>query len=234
MRPIKKGGWPIDKATNSMIIFKDHKEARPYLTQRTGMYCHLCEMKIENVPAIEHIKHQAHSPNLKLHWENFLLICTYCNSRKTKGAIKTYDYYWPHIHNTYLPFDYNSPLVNAGISVNTQLSLKEQSKALATLKLYGLQEEKDSYGSIDNRYQGRREAYSKALNALFEYENELISINAIINLAGAGFWSVWFTVFRNHPEVLSQLLNNFDFRGTEASCFDTNDNYKPMKRTSDM
>jgi hypothetical protein len=232
MRPIDKGAWPVDEH-GAKIVFTDHKQAKIHLTNRTGMYCHLCEMRIDNVPSIEHIKHQKHSPNLKLHWDNFLLACTYCNSRKPKSPIKTYHYYWPHLHNTYLPFNYQNPLENAGIFVNTSLSAVEQQKAAKTLELYGLQEVADNAGNIDSRYQARREAFSKALQCLIEYETGQIILKAITREAtSTGFWSVWFTIFQKHAEVRKALLDAF--RGTEANCFDRTAGYVPIKRTAAM
>jgi 5-methylcytosine-specific restriction endonuclease McrA len=83
MRPINKGIWPLDPVGNK-IVFNGWGEAKPYLIERTCRYCHFCEMPILNSPAVEHIKNKQYYPNVKNHWANLMLICTYCNSRKPK------------------------------------------------------------------------------------------------------------------------------------------------------
>ena len=81
MRPIIKGDWPTD-AAGAKIQFNGWGEAKPYLIDNTGLFCHFCEMKLDNTPAVEHVKPKAlkHSPNLQNHWANLMLICDYCNS----------------------------------------------------------------------------------------------------------------------------------------------------------
>ncbi len=47
----------------------------------------------------------------------------------------------------------------------------------------------------------------------------------IRNAQSAGFWSIWFTIFENIPDVRKSLIENF--AGT-ANCFD--ENFNPIPR----
>ena len=82
MRPINKGTWPTKNNGTKKKVFNDWTRAIPILKERTGHYCHLCEMKMNSGFAIEHIKPKVFYPQLKSHWSNFLLVCPYCNSHK--------------------------------------------------------------------------------------------------------------------------------------------------------
>lgn len=66
MRPINKGTLPTDNNPNK-IIFNHWKAAKYFLEERTGKYCHFCEMPILNSPSVEHIKNKAFYPNVKNH-----------------------------------------------------------------------------------------------------------------------------------------------------------------------
>lgn len=39
-------------------------------------------------------------------------------------------------------------------------------------------------------------------------------------------WSIWFTVFKDHPEVRKELIDKFP--GTAKDCFDPNNGYEPI------
>lgn len=62
MRPINKGLHPITPQRGKKMVLNDWTKAIPFLKQRTGDYCHICEMKVTNMLAIEHIKPQIHFP----------------------------------------------------------------------------------------------------------------------------------------------------------------------------
>jgi hypothetical protein len=230
VRPFVKGNWPIMNGVK--VGFVKHGDAKPYLEENTGHYCHFCEMPLQNVPAVEHIKHQINHPNLVCHWDNLLLICTYCNSRKTKSKIKTYNYYWPHQHNTFYVFDYEIlNIMSRGIpAISTRLTdpvLKI--KAERTINLYGLHQTTNSSGGIDRRLSFRLIAISQALECKKEYDANprQITEQAILRTArAAGFWSVWFTIFQNDSAVLTELLQ---FQGTHVASFDTA-TYNPIPR----
>jgi hypothetical protein len=162
MRPINKGSHPLDEELQK-ITFNKYGDAKPYLIDKTCRYCHFCEMPILNSPAVEHLKNKDFYPNLIKKWENLMLICVYCNSRKPKKKekimkIKLYNHYFPHIHNTFLLFDY---VTSIGIpTIKANLNNAEKNKAESTLKLYGLQGVENSEGEIDTRYEHRLIAFS--------------------------------------------------------------------------
>jgi hypothetical protein len=184
-------------------------------------------MPILNSPSVEHIKNKAFYPNVKNHWENLLLSCTYCNSRKPKKIIKLYNYYWPHLNNTFLAFDISK---TGSIIVKMGLNNKQTVKAQETINLYGLDKYVDSNGGIESRYEARLNAISQALEAIEDYNRQQITLNGVIrNAKSSGFWSVWFTIF-TQPEVRKVLIEYFN--GT-ADCFDTTNNYLPMTRNQD-
>lgn len=225
MRPINKGTWPI-KGTRVIKkrVFNKWQRAIPHLESRTGKFCHLCEMKVTNALAIEHIKPQEHFPNLISHWDNFLLICNYCNSHKLATIpISPYrkEYYWPHLNNTLKTFDFTI----AGIIVPNNLYLltpPEITRATNTISLYGLDKVVTSTGDSDSRLIERLEAYKFAIDRLIEFTSGINnSVDAIIDLAKTkGFFSIWLKVFDNIPVVRTALINCPDFHLASTNCFD--------------
>lgn len=236
MRPIDKGSWPIDLTTGKKKEFKTWGAAKPDLISITGgKYCHICEMPILNAPAVEHIKpkevkgNKTKYENLRLHWANFLLICTYCNSRKLNQDIKLYDYYWPHKHNTAYAFGYEDQTI---LRPNPSLSLTEVAIANATIDLYGLDKIVDSTGGSDSRFMARLKVISIANTRKREYEKKLATLDAIIDSAKlAGFWLIWFEMFSHCPEVRLRLIEDFY---VPIHLFDAKNGYTPIKRTAEM
>lgn len=235
MRPIIKGDWPISE--DGKIKFTAHGQAKQFLENNTGHYCYFCEMPVVNVPGVEHIKHQQHHPNLVCHWDNLMLSCQYCNSRKTKSKIKTYNYYWPHKNNTFLIFNYEVDNVfdSKGLpAVNdAQLNDAQKDKAQKTLELYGLNKKENSTGGIDRRFNFRLDAISKALGCKQEYGSipPAITVDGILRTAqSTGFWSIWATVFKHDIPVLEALMT---FKGTDInSSFDADFNPVPRNHSN--
>lgn len=104
MRPVDKGDAPYDKISK-------YQEAEPYLEKRIGAYCSFCEMRVNNALAVEH-KESKNSGGALTDWDNLLLSCVYCNSRKLekirKGDLDKW--LWPDQHNTFLAFTYEDAL----------------------------------------------------------------------------------------------------------------------------
>lgn len=73
MRPVNKGQKPVE--------YKHYRDAEPYLEQRIGTYCSFCEMDISHAPEVEH-KEAKSRGGQELEWDNLLLSCKYCNTRK--------------------------------------------------------------------------------------------------------------------------------------------------------
>ena len=80
MRPVNKGDSPYQK-------IKSYGDALPYLEKRLGIYCSFCEMRINHVPEVEHVASKTRGGDLTA-WNNLLLGCKYCNSRKSNKTYK--------------------------------------------------------------------------------------------------------------------------------------------------
>ena len=108
MRPVNKGKSPYQK-------INDYSEALPYLEKRLGGYCSYCEFPIKHVPEVEHIASKAKGGD-RTDWNNLLLGCKYCNTRKgkTTSPEDVDEYIWPDRDNTALAYTYRNgvPEVN--------------------------------------------------------------------------------------------------------------------------
>ncbi|MCI8856627.1 MAG: HNH endonuclease [Clostridiaceae bacterium] len=91
MRPINKGVSPYKKIPN-------YSDALPFLEKCIGLYCSYCEFRIDRVPEVEHIISKSEGGD-KTAWDNLLLGCKYCNSRKSKKITQHNkdEYLWPDI-----------------------------------------------------------------------------------------------------------------------------------------
>lgn len=224
MRPINRGAWPT-KANGNKYVFNNWRRAKPYLVDRTGLYCHFCEMRVNNSLAVEHIKSRTDHPKLSNYWNNFLLICTSCNSSKNaKQVLSPYNqkYYWPHLNNTLLAF--YSPLSGPDAQIvipKSGLTANQKSRAESTIALYELDKRSTSDGDSDNRYIERIRATKLAIDRLIEYQKGQTTINAIVAMATTtGFFSVWFDVFSNITPVKQALLQAPDFKIDVTAWFD--------------
>lgn len=71
----------VDKGEAPETEYKKYQDAEPELEARIGAYCSFCEMSIKHVPEVEHRETKVAGGEL-LKWENLLLSCKYCNTRK--------------------------------------------------------------------------------------------------------------------------------------------------------
>ncbi len=232
MRPIYKGNWPLTSRRRLKQKFTDHAKAIPILKDRTGNYCHLCEMK-SPLLAIEHIFSQKDYPRLKSHWNNFLLICTSCNSRKSQSKLLSpyrKSYYWGHLNNTALAFQY--PLSNnCVIQSSSLLTIEQKRKADNLIDLYKLDKITTSTGDEDTRHGERLDTLSKALRRMLEYKKNQCTVPAIVDMAtSCGFFSVWLEVFKHETIILQALIDSppFSQHGQTKLCFDAN--FQPIPR----
>jgi hypothetical protein len=172
--------------------------------------------------AVEHIQPKSLNPSLENEWENFLLSCPSCNSRKGQKDINAdnfHDYFWPHIDNTYRAFNYET---NQAPKPADSLTEIQKLIAQRTLELTGLNQEKVTNSTEDKRHKNRNEAWSEAEKykqnllkrpADIEYRN-LLTDYAV----SRGFWSVWMTVFQDEIDMRNRLIKAF--KGTSVDCFD--------------
>jgi uncharacterized protein (TIGR02646 family) len=219
MRPVNKGVHPVDDDGNE-IVFKEYGDARPILKERLGRYCSYCEMRLPAGLHLEHVQSKSKKAEMKLLWDNFLLACPHCNSRKGSQEITLGDYLWPDKDNTYIPFEYISEgLIRVSDSLHDNLKTKAE-KTIALLGL-GLTPDDDPL-ETDDRWQDRREIWGQAM--LFR-ENLTIcatpEMRQTIEKASksSGYWSFWMTIFKDDENMLNRFIAAFP--GTSAECFDS-------------
>lgn len=229
MRAIIKGEVPRIKSGKREVVFKNWRRAIPFLKDRTGHYCHLCEMRVTNALAIEHILPKEHFPSKSGDWDNFLLICNYCNSAKLDQIPHNYqtEYAWPHLDNTHILFDY--PLSSLCKPIpNPNAIDNEKARVANTISIYKLLEEKKSSGEADARFRERLQTLKMAIDRKIEYGQGKATIQGIVELAiSRGFFSVWMKIFDDLPEVKLALINHADFHLQGKGFFDDQGNPIP-------
>ena len=220
MRPVNKGEAPDKK-------FKDYWELEPYLEKRIGTYCSFCELRLSHVPEVEHKEAKARGGD-KLKWENLLLSCKYCNTRKgTKVKRGDKDkYLWPDEDDTFHAFSYDTeiPQLNETYLESKGTTVKQKAENL--FRLVKLDNNPSSPKEKDRRYMKRNEARNSALMSMEGWDRikhspdksdylKMIGISA----KESGFFSVWMNVFKDDLEVKEMLIKVFP--GTrEEFCID--------------
>lgn len=222
---------PVDKGESPYETIKEYQDAIPYLEKKIGLYCSYCEMPINHVPEVEHMISKKYGGD-KTAWENLLLGCKYCNSRKAaKTTLQNMtEYLWPDTENTALAFSYGN-----GVPSLNEEALKEvdptgacYEKAKNTYELVGLGNEPDlKRKDKDRRFLSRNASYYRALKSLEnwrhvkdaskQYQNDMKE-QIMMTATADGFFSVWMTVFAEEPEILLALLDHFP--GTNKACYD--------------
>lgn len=224
MRPVYKGDSPYK-------TIGVYQEAEPYLEERLGRYCSFCEMRVNNALAVEH-KESKNSGGALTDWNNLLLACTCCNSRK-KDKIKKGDlgkWIWPDQDNTFLAFSYRDaiPTLNEAYLKTINDEVYFRAKAIfedLALDYRPVSGKKNRYR--DKRWQARYQALEVANEVKKTWEKcqddelKILLKKNIIDMAkGYGFFSVWMMVFDNDPEMRLALIQAFP--GTCKNCFDEN------------
>lgn len=231
MRPVEKKnvGDSIVLEDSGVVVVCDeynpHTEARPILLANLGHYCSYCEtwVQVGSNIEIEHVQPQSTYQHLKYKWSNFLLACQTCNGRsnKTNKNVVLGEVHLPHLNNTFKSLEY----FEAGVvKVNPVLTGDSKKHAEELRSLVGF----DKY-SDDDRIEARRIAWTVASEMLFDYENGNNELDKLIEtIKNYGFWSIWFTVFKNHDEVRAAMIDAFP--GTAKNCFDPENHYEPIDR----
>lgn len=216
MRPVNKGSSPYTSITN-------YKQAMPYLENAIGSYCSYCGMKLDNAPEVEHVASKSTDPNLITQWDNLLLACKACNTRKsnTVTAINKSEYLWPDEDNTALAFRYplGIPQVDSAMLNAVDPTGESAQKATNLFNLLKLGPQPQL--KTDRRVLKRNEAYQTAKDSLEDWKIDKTPTmkRQIIRTAVAnGFFSIWMTVFEDEPEILHELISAFP--GTEQGFFD--------------
>jgi hypothetical protein len=168
----------------------------------------------------------------------FKIIINIKNCNATKGdtdinEANIAEYYWPHLHNTFLAFQYN----NLGLVTPSTHEHVDFQRARNTINLFGLDKVAPRAGTIayedasDLRFENRIKAWHYAEKWEFNYRQAEDGVRTLFrellpSVLDSGFFSIWMTVFNNHLEVKELIINSFS--GTARNCFDQH--YHPINR----
>lgn len=207
MRPVERGSAPAGLAT--------YEEMSSPLLKRLGRYCSYCEYSVPHAPHVEHIVPKKAYPSWRNRWDNLLVSCTYCNSRKGSKKPTPADidnYLWPTRDNTTRAFLYTNivPEVNASLTP----PLQNQAALLRGLVKLGALD--------DDRAKTRAEVFVRAqyyFSKMSHAPDVALLRETIVDLAVAtGFFSIWIEVFATDVDTRRALIKAF--LGTAQDCFD--------------
>jgi uncharacterized protein (TIGR02646 family) len=238
MRPVQK--WaPGETApqTGEVVLaqYHPHGKAATVLMNNLGEYCSYCEVFSSDLE-VEHVVPQKQDPNRRHDWDNLLLSCRRCNGLDNKGAtpVELQDVYLPHLNNTFKIFQYG-PFGYVGIHPGLLDHPTAKDKAERLMELVKLDKYQGSpryvkgFPARDKRWKHRAEAWTMAEVKRQKFESGEMNAMAVAEFAlQRGFFSVWYTVFENHPEAKRELVAAF--QGTARDCFDPNDRWIPVDR----
>lgn len=204
MRAVDKGVAPQ--------VYTQYKDARPDLEGRLGKYCSYCEMRHNMSMEVEHVQPTANG-GAELGWDNFLLACKQCNIHKSNHNTDRSGYLWPDQDNTILTFEYtDNP---GGINPCPGLPLEIKQIVESSIELMQLRRHPASNPAAtmaDTRWLRRQGAWDKAKRSLGNWlKNPIPAMADQIGetAEGTGFYSIWLTVFADHPIVISAIKSNF-------------------------
>ncbi|MBL0386714.1 HNH endonuclease [Tumebacillus sp. ITR2] len=224
MRPIEKGSHPKDDS-NQDVLFQKYQQAHPELISRLGEFCSYCEMRLEAGLAVEHVQPKTLYPQLALHWDNFLLACPHCNPTKGHKDVQLADYVWPDLDDTHMIFAY---LEDGRVKA---VDSPYHARATNLINLVGLNKNPTPSESNDRRLHNRRlnfELAKRYRDSFASRPTDDLHVDLLVTAAQkSGYWSIWYTVFRDYPEIIRRF--NESFPGTSPHCFET-DTYQAKSR----
>jgi len=200
-------------------------------------------MRLPDSPQIEHIIAQNIDSTLNLDWYNLLLSCGACNRAKSDKPCPPHTHYLPHVHNTYLAFNFRvitNPRQNNEEAIfiipNRNLTAAQITKAQNTIQLCRLHEDTTANPDqkTDRRWEDRFQAFisARVWRAYWDKGGNTIPeefIKLLMTVAlSTGFFSIWFHIFHDVTPIKKALVE--DFPGTALNCFDANNNYNPIWR----
>ncbi len=211
---------PVDKSryTDNRDTYNPYAKAKEDLIEALGSFCSYCERKgYFSSLDVEHIEDKANNPQKKYDWGNFLLACRNCNPTKGTKPVDFDEILMPHIDNTFILFAY---LESGLIGLNPSLNDILRPKAKALMDLIGLDRlpGHPKCSPKDKRWQERKKAWELAKRYLDKFNKGIGSPEIIKDLAlQTGFWSIWMTVFEDHADIKTELVDAFP--GTRLELF---------------
>lgn len=203
--------------------FANYGDAQPVLIDRVGRYCSYCEMRLDNVPAVEHISPKSKDSARERDWNNFLLACAYCNAYKRDDPKPSLlpEYCWPDRDNTFRAYRYTQ---SGEVEINRALTDAQQALAMrlrALVRLNARPHEGLPFEAGDPRWRKRISIWEIATEQREELSTrDTPRMRSLIvkTACETGCWSVWMTVFDGDPEMRQRLIDGF--KGTARACFD--------------
>jgi len=210
MRPIRRGKY------NKQNLIEKYQQAKKPLIEIMGEFCCYCERHLsEKELDVEHILPKEYFSLFERTWVNLLLACGSCNSRKGTKKIIFREVFLPDVDNTFFAFSYYA---DGSIVPNLKLNKEQESIANNTLEFFGLTKNSDSF--VTFLQPKRMEAWGEIEEFLRDYEKGNVNIKSIIKTYKyMGFFSIWMTIFQDHPDVKNALINASPST-RESGCFD--------------
>lgn len=191
MRPVERPAYTGPAVTHYQAYLQP-------LIEAFGTYCSYCE-RLDKFD-VEHVAPKSLNPALATTWSNMLLGCPRCNRDfKRSNNNSRLTYVWPDTHNTYKLLKY---WPDGRVQPASGLDEDIHKYVVNTINLVCLD---DSAQPQNHLNLARRAAFNVAEIFLAHYENKTMSIDDVLTGATQGHWSVWFTVFQAHPQVLVAL-----------------------------
>lgn len=218
MKPIARGDDPRGGQP-----WHPYSLARDALASRFGWTCSFCEAPLKIGAHVEHKLPKDTYVHLAHDWENFLLACVHCNSRKSTKVLPVL---WPDVDNTFRAFSYARA---SRVEVSDQLSDTVKPLAANLIDLVGL-DNVPAPGSSDRdlRFLWRDQAWSKAdiarQHLATQSENEVLREAIQLLAIETGFFSVWMAAFHDDADMRQRFITGFQ---AAADCFDAATNPLP-------
>lgn len=193
---------------------KIYKKAASPLKKRIGNYCCYCERKFPNGLAIEHKcpKDLKENWNLILKWNNFLISCATCNSKKNKYSVirsNISSFLFPDIDDTYHSLSYkeeNNYLAtpNNGFVSDPYL----RARIHKTINMLRLSEKEDINDIATRCYERREKAKAaKKWHSVIQQKGLCdLYLELIESGVKDGCWSVWMNELEDIPVIKEILL----------------------------
>ena len=222
MKPVKKGSAPQR--------YSCYRDAKPHLIDRLGSHCSYCEGYREPTALdVEHIYPKNGHPRHENSWDNFLIACESCNSKKNaylgSGRQRALHgrFLWPHIDNTARAFQYSS---DGSITPATGLPKSVQKLAESTIAMVGAMADPakaKNYDQLAIAYAAagiREEIWRLVQTTKTDYLKNP-DVDRARYYAGLavriGHFSIWMEVFSDRPEFRHELISAFK---ADPACFD--------------
>lgn len=216
MRPVLRGPWPTN-ADGSRKSYAVYGNAKPDLFDRLDAYCSYCERPLKTAEAeVEHMLPKNRYPDDESNWENYLLACKACNTKKgNKDTRPLADFVWPDRDSTLACFLYE---VDGTVSAAPGLDPQLRTRAQASLDLLdaGFSNQINSFA--DDRYEQRLRALGIiriAQHSLQEQDSPSVRLLVLELARATGFWSIWIACFGQDADLRQRLIQAW--RGTDES-----------------